>query len=34
MFRGEESRAAMIAAMRFDLFVESVIAIAEGMKRR
>jgi hypothetical protein len=34
LFRGETSREAMVAAMRFDLFVETVIAFLEGLAKR
>jgi hypothetical protein len=34
LFAGEITRESMIAAMRFDTFVEAVIALAEGLKRR
>jgi hypothetical protein len=34
LFSGEQSREAMVAAMRFDRFVEMVIGFLEGMAKR
>jgi len=34
LFRGEDSRDAMVAAMRFDRFVELVIAWLENLGKR
>lgn len=34
LFAGEQTREATVAAMRFDLFVETVIAIGKAMGKR
>jgi hypothetical protein len=34
LFRGDDSREAMVAAMRFDRFVEHVIAFLEGLAKK
>jgi hypothetical protein len=34
LFRGENSREAMVAAMRFDRFVETVIGFLENVGKR
>jgi hypothetical protein len=33
LFRGDDSREAMVAAMRFDRFVETVISFFEGLRK-
>jgi hypothetical protein len=34
MFRGDDSRESMVAAMRFATFVETVIGFFEGLGKR